>query len=58
MGSQGFGHDWAPSRHFINDSDNNSPETLFDTKTDNTFLDDNDKSVTQSHIFIFLIGIY
>ena len=33
----------------LNDSDN-SPETLFDTKTGNTFLDDNDKSLAQSHI--------
>ena len=34
-----------------NDSDNNSPETLFDTKTDQTFPDNNDKSLTQTHIY-------
>ena len=33
----------------LNDSDN-SPETLFDTKTGNTFLDNNDKSLAQTHI--------
>ena len=33
----------------FNDSDN-SPETLFHTKTGNTFLDDNDKSLAQTHI--------
>ena len=33
-----------------NDSDN-SPETLFDTKTDQTFLDNNDKSLTQTYIY-------
>ena len=32
-----------------NDSDNDSPEILFDTKTGNTFLDNN-KSLAQSHI--------
>ena len=32
-----------------NDSDNNSPETLFDIKTDNTLLGNNDKSLTQTH---------
>ena len=31
-----------------NDSDD-SPETLFDTKTGNTFLDNNDKSLIQTH---------
>ena len=33
-----------------NNSDNDSPETPFDTKTGNTFLDNNDKSLTQTHI--------
>ena len=33
-----------------NDSNNDSPETLFDIKTSNTFLDNNDKSLTQTHI--------
>ena len=33
-----------------NDSDNNSLETLFDNKTGNTFLDNNDKSLAQTHI--------
>ena len=33
-----------------NDSDN-SPETLLDTKTDQTFLDNNDKSLTQTYIY-------
>ena len=33
-----------------NNSDNDSPETLFDTKTGNTFLDNNDKSLAQTHI--------
>ena len=33
-----------------NDSDNNSLETLFDTKTGSTFLDNNDKSLAQTHI--------
>ena len=33
-----------------NESDN-SPETLFDTKTDQTFLDNNDKSLTQTYIY-------
>ena len=33
-----------------NDSNNNSPETLFDIKTSNTFLDNNDKSLAQTHI--------
>ena len=32
-----------------NNSDNDSPETPFDTKTGNTFLDNN-KSLTQTHI--------
>ena len=32
----------------LNDSDN-SPETLFDTKTGNTFLDNNDKPLAQTH---------
>ena len=32
-----------------NDSENDSPEILFDTKTGNTFLDNN-KSLAQSHI--------
>ena len=32
-----------------NDSDNDSPETLFDTKTGNTFLDNNEESLTQTH---------
>ena len=32
-----------------NSSDNDSPETPFDTKTGNTFLDNN-KSLTQTHI--------
>ena len=53
MGSQKAGHGRTTSLHFTNDSENDSPETLFDTKTDNAFLDDNDKSVTQSHIFFF-----
>ena len=34
-----------------NDSDNNSLETLFDNKTGNTFLDNNDKSLTQTYIY-------
>ena len=33
-----------------NDSNNNFLETPFDTKTGNTFLDNNDKSLTQIHI--------
>ena len=33
-----------------NNSDNCSPETPFDTKTDNAFKDNNDKSLTQAHI--------
>lgn len=33
-----------------NNSDNNSPKTPFDTKTGNTFLDNNDKSLAQTHI--------
>ena len=34
-----------------NDSDNDSPEILFDTKTGNTFLDNNNnKSLAQTHI--------
>ena len=32
-----------------NDSNNDSPETLFDIKTDNTLLGNNDKSLTQTH---------
>ena len=44
MGSQRAGHDWTTSLHFTNDSDNDSPETLFDTKTGNTFLDNNDNT--------------
>ena len=35
----------------LNDSDNDSPETLIDTKTGNTFLDNNNnKSLAQTHI--------
>ena len=33
-----------------NDSNNDFLETPFDTKTGNTFLDNNDKSLTQIHI--------
>ena len=33
-----------------NDSNNDSPEILFDIKTGNTFLDNNDKSLAQTHI--------
>ena len=33
-----------------NDTDNDCPETLFDTKTGNTFLDNNDESLAQTHI--------
>ena len=32
-----------------NDSDNDSPETIFITKTGNTFLDNNDKPLAQTH---------
>ena len=32
-----------------NNSDNDTPETLFDTKTGNTFLDNNDKPLAQTH---------
>ena len=34
-----------------NDSDNDSSETLSDTKAGNNFLDNNDKSLAQTHIF-------
>ena len=33
-----------------NGSNNDSPETLFDIKTGNTFLDNNGKSLAQTHI--------
>ena len=33
-----------------NDSDNDCPETIFDTQTGNTFLDNNDESLAQTHI--------
>ena len=33
-----------------NDSNSDSPETLFDTKTGNTFPDNNDESLAQTHI--------
>ena len=33
-----------------NNSDNDFSETPFDTKTGNTFLNNNDKSLTQTHI--------
>ena len=33
-----------------NNSDNDSPETFFDTQTGNALLDNNDKSLTQTHI--------
>ena len=33
-----------------NNSDNDSHETSFDTKTGNTFLDNNGKSLRQTHI--------
>ena len=44
MGSQKAGHGRTTSLHFTNDSENDSPETLFDTKTGNTFLDNNDST--------------
>ena len=34
-----------------NDSNNDSRETLFNIKTGNTFLDNNDKSLAQIHIY-------
>ena len=34
-----------------NGSNNDSPETLFDIKTGNTFLDNNGKSLAQTHIY-------
>ena len=34
-----------------NDSNNDSPEILFDIKTGNTFLDNNGKSLAQTHIY-------
>ena len=34
-----------------NDSDNDSPETFFDTKTDNALIGNYDKSLTQTHIY-------
>ena len=41
----------VPSTHGQDDADNDSSEALFDTKTDNTFLDDNDKPLTRTHIY-------
>ena len=41
----------------LNDSDN-SPETLFDTKTGNTFLDNNDKALAQTRICKKLLLIH
>ena len=40
-----------------NDSDD-SPETLFDTKTGNTFLDNNDKALAQTRICKKLLLIH
>ena len=41
----------VPSTHGQDDADNDSSEALFDTKTDNTFLDDNDKPLARTHIY-------
>ena len=40
----------VPSIQVQIDTENNSSESLFDTKADNTFLDDNDKPLARTRI--------
>ena len=41
----------VPSIQEQDDPDDNSSEALFDTKADNTFLDDNDKPLAHTRIY-------
>ena len=41
----------VPSIQGQDESDDGSSDALFDTKANNTFLDDNDKPLTHTHIY-------
>ena len=41
----------VPSIRGQNESDDDSSDHLFDMKANNTFLDDNDKPLTHTHIY-------
>ena len=41
----------GPSIQEQDDPEDDSSEALFDTKTDNTFLDDNDMPLAHTHIY-------